>query len=117
MSVLTLMKSVYILILLDLSLPVDTESLIDAEVVYVTDRVITMGHPAMQSAINGDITPDRKLAAVAHLLQKRHQGRYMVWNLSELEYDYSVLDDQVMTYQFPGSPAPPLGLLLKVRIR
>ena len=80
----------------------------------MTDRVITMGHPAMQSATDGDITPDRKLAAVAHLLQKRHQGRYMVWNLSELEYDYSVLDDQVMTYQFPGSPAPPLGLLLKV---
>jgi len=98
----------------DISLPLDTESLRDAEVVYITDRLITLGHPAMQSAVDGDITPDRKLAAVAHLLQKRHEGKYMVWNLSELEYDYSVLDDQVMTFEFPGSPSPPLGLLMKI---
>jgi len=98
----------------DLSLPLDTESLRDAEVVYITDRLITMGHPAMQSAVDGDITPDRKLAAVAHLLQKRHGGKFMVWNLSELDYDYSVLDEQVMTFEFPGSPSPPLGLLMKI---
>jgi|AntRauTorckE5430_2_1112549.scaffolds.fasta_scaffold01002_5 tensin len=98
----------------DLSLPLDTVSLRDAEVVYITDRLITMGHPAMQSAVDGDITPDRKLAAVAHLLQKRHGGKFMVWNLSELEYDYSVLDEQVMTFEFPGSPSPPLGMLMKI---
>lgn len=98
----------------DLSLPLDTASLRDAEVVYITDRIISMGHPGMQSAVDGDITPDRKLAAIAHLLQKRHRGKYMVWNLSELGYDYSVLDDQVMTFEFPGSPSPPLGLLMKI---
>ena len=98
----------------DISQSLDTESLRDAEVVYITDRIITMSHPAMQSAVDGNITPDRKIAAIAHLLQKRHDGRYMVWNLSELEYDYSVLDDQVMTFEFPGSPSPPLGLLMKI---
>mmetsp|Transcript_27971 Transcript_27971/g.34507 ORF Transcript_27971/g.34507 Transcript_27971/m.34507 type:complete len:800 (-) Transcript_27971:148-2547(-) len=98
----------------DLSLPLDTEALRDAEVVYLTDRLITMSHPAMQSPTNGDITPQRKLAAVAHLLQKRHGGKFMIWNVSELEYDYSILEDQVMTFQFPGSPSPPLGLLLKI---
>ena len=98
----------------DISQSLDTESLRDAEVVYITDRIITMSHPAMQSAVDGNITPDRKLAAIAHLLQKRHGGRYMVWNLSEMEYDYSVLDDQVMTFEFPGSPSPPLGLLMKI---
>jgi tensin len=40
----------------------------------------------------------------------------MVWNLSELEYDVDILDDQVLTYSFPGSPSPPLGLLLKLLI-
>lgn len=30
----------------DPSLPLDVEALQDAEVVYVTDRIITMGHPA-----------------------------------------------------------------------
>ena len=68
----------------------------------------------MQSAVDGDITPERKLAAVGHLLDRRHSGHYMVWNLSELEYEYSVLSDQVMAFQFPGSPSPPLGLLLKI---
>mmetsp|Transcript_8857 Transcript_8857/g.13216 ORF Transcript_8857/g.13216 Transcript_8857/m.13216 type:complete len:795 (+) Transcript_8857:27-2411(+) len=98
----------------DLSLPLDSDSLRDAEVVYLTDRLITMSHPAMQSPTNGDITPDRKLAAVAHLLQKRHGGKFMIWNLSELEYNYSILQDQVMAFQFPGSPSPPLGLMLKI---
>lgn len=98
----------------DINLPLDTEALKDAEVVYITDRIITMGHPAMQSTTDGDITPQRKLAAVGHLLQQRHAGKYMVWNLSEVEYDYSVLQEQVLTHCFPGSPSPPLGLLLKL---
>ena len=98
----------------DPNLPLDVDALRDAEVVYITDRLITMGHPAMQSSTDGDITAERKLAAVGHLLDRRHGGRYMVWNMSEVEYEYSVLDDQVLTYQFPGSPAPPLGLMLKL---
>lgn len=98
----------------DPNLPLDVDALRDAEVVYITDRLITLGHPAMQSSTDGDITAERKLAAVGHLLDRRHGGRYMVWNMSEVEYEYSVLDDQVLTYQFPGSPAPPLGLMLKL---
>lgn len=98
----------------DPSLPLDVEALRDAEVVYITDRIVTLSHPYMQSTTDGDITPDRKLAAVGQLLQRRHGGRYMVWNLSEVEYESSVLDDQVLVYKFPGSPSPPLGLLLKL---
>lgn len=40
----------------------------------------------------------------------------MVWNLSEVEYDVDILDDQVLTFSFPGSPSPPLGLLLKLLV-
>eukprot|EP00555_Chaetoceros_dichaeta_P009984 CAMPEP_0198261682 /NCGR_PEP_ID=MMETSP1447-20131203/10365_1 /TAXON_ID=420782 /ORGANISM="Chaetoceros dichaeta, Strain CCMP1751" /LENGTH=295 /DNA_ID=CAMNT_0043949677 /DNA_START=21 /DNA_END=904 /DNA_ORIENTATION=+ len=40
----------------DVTHPLDTEALCDAEVVYITDRLITMGHPAMQSPTDGDIT-------------------------------------------------------------
>lgn len=98
----------------DPRLPLDMEALRDAEVVYITERIITMGHPALQSTVDDRITPNRKLAAVAHLLNRRHGGRFMVWNLSEVEYDVSVLDDQVLTFSFPGSPSPPLGLLLKL---
>lgn len=100
----------------DPSLPLDVDALRDAEVVYITDRILTMSHPAMQSTVDTDITPARKLAAIGQLLQKRHDGRYMVWNLSEIEYDISILEDQVLLFSFPGSPSPPLGLLLKLLI-
>lgn len=100
----------------DPKLPLDAEALRDAEVVYITDRIITMSHPAMASSVNPNITAERKLAAVGQLLQRRHDGRFLVWNLSEVEYDISVLDDQVMTFSFPGSPSPPLGLLLKLLV-
>lgn len=100
----------------DPKLPLDVEALQDAEVVYVTDRLITMGHPAMASTVDGDITAERKLAAVGHLLQRRHDGRFMVWNLSEVDYDVAILDEQVLTFSFPGSPSPPLGLLLKILV-
>jgi C2 domain of PTEN tumour-suppressor protein len=62
------------------------------------------------------ITGARKLSAVGHLLTQRHAGRFMLWNLSEVEYDVGVFNDQVLTYSFPGSPSPPLGLLLKLFI-
>ena len=44
----------------DLELPLDVEALRDAEVVYVTDRILTMGHPHLQSSVDGDLTPHRK---------------------------------------------------------
>jgi C2 domain of PTEN tumour-suppressor protein len=103
----------------DMALPLDVPALKDAQVVYVTDRLISMGHPALDSSstTNGKIiTGERKLAAVGHLLQRRHDGRYMVWNISEVDYDVSILDEQVLTYSFPGSPSPPLGLLLKLLV-
>jgi C2 domain of PTEN tumour-suppressor protein len=40
----------------------------------------------------------------------------MVWNISEVSYDVDILDDQVLTFSFPGSPSPPLGLLLKLLV-
>jgi len=100
----------------DLKLPLDVEALRDAEVVYITDRIITMSHPAKASKVVPSITAERKLAAVGHLLNRRHDGRYLCWNLSEVDYDISILDDQVLTFSFPGSPSPPLGLLLKLLV-
>jgi protein-tyrosine phosphatase len=98
----------------DPNLPLDVEALRDAEVVYVTDRIITMSHPAMASSVHPAITGERKLAAIGHLLQRRHDGRFLIFNLSEVEYDVEILNDQVMMFSFPGSPSPPLGLLLKL---
>ena len=100
-----------------LHLPLDVAALQDAQVVYLTDRILTLSHPAMASASNGEITAERKLAAVGHLLQKRHSGRFskmmeydrsrlllfshltpesifcrfsaVIWNLSEVDYSHA----------------------------
>jgi tensin len=100
----------------DPKLPLDVPALRDAQVVYITDRLITMSHPAMASSQDGEITAERKLAAVAHLLHRRHDGRFMVWNLSEVDYDTGFFEDQVLNFSFPGSPSPPLGLMLKLLV-
>jgi len=100
----------------DPKLPLDVLALRDAEVVYITDRIITMSHPATASKSIPAISAERKLAAVGHLLDRRHDGRYLCWNLSEVDYDISILNDQVLTFSFPGSPSPPLGLLLKLLV-
>ena len=49
-----------------------------------------------------------------HMLHKRHDGKFMVWNKSEADYSFTILDDQVLSYKFPGCSSPPLGLLLKL---
>lgn len=38
----------------------------------------------------------------------------MVWNLAEESYDYGLFDNQVLEVRFPGQPAPPLGLLVRL---
>lgn len=52
--------------------------------------------------------------AVAKALTGRHGGHFMIWNISEETYDYSLFENQVLEFKFPGHPAPPLGLLIKV---
>ena len=38
----------------------------------------------------------------------------MIWNLSEEDYDYSYFNNNVLEFKFPGHPAPPLGLMIKI---
>ena len=54
------------------------------------------------------------LDTVAAVLAARHGGHFMIWNISEETYDYSKFENQVLEFKFPGHPAPPLGLLIKV---
>ena len=38
----------------------------------------------------------------------------MVLNVSEETYDYRRFEDNVLEFKFPGHPAPPLGMLVKI---
>lgn len=93
---------------------VDTvkESLKALDLTYLTPRVIAMGFPS---------TPDTRIRsrndaqAVSTVLRESHgSGHVMVWNLSDESYDYALFDNQVVEVCCEGSPAPPLGLMVKV---
>lgn len=83
------------------------------DLVYVTENVIAMAFP-FDPKKPGNTEGGNDIFAVSKFLQKRHSGHFMVWNVSEEPYDYSLFADQVLEYKFPGHPAPPLGLLFKI---
>ena len=76
------------------------------DLTYVTERLVAMGMPGK---------PPNQVPKLSALLEERHGGHYMIWNMSELAaYDYAAFDNQVMEYKFPGSPSPPLELLVRI---
>eukprot|EP01113_Clastostelium_recurvatum_P041977 TRINITY_DN6758_c0_g1_i4.p1 TRINITY_DN6758_c0_g1~~TRINITY_DN6758_c0_g1_i4.p1 ORF type:complete len:437 (+),score=111.09 TRINITY_DN6758_c0_g1_i4:102-1412(+) len=89
---------------------VDSSLSVDLDLTYITPRVIAMGFPA--SGIEGVYR--NHIDDVALVLKKNHPGSYMIWNLSNRDYDYSKLDDQVMVFGFPDHHAPPLNLMFKI---
>ncbi|EGZ20875.1 hypothetical protein PHYSODRAFT_313345 [Phytophthora sojae] len=81
---------------------------------YVTDSVVAMGFPNMNLGTNRTLLKDNPIDLVAMYLNSKHGGHYMIWNLSEETYDYAFFDNQVLEFNFPGHPAPPLGLVFKI---
>ena len=58
------------------------------DIQYITDRIIGMAYPA------------EPLQPIAELLGQKHGGTsgglyYMIWNISEETYDYSIFENQV----------------------
>ncbi len=98
------------------------------DMIYVTENLISMAFPRDKtkavsnvalSAVpmgesEGGPEEGNDINVVAAYLRKKHQGRFMIWNISEESYDYTKFVDQVLEYRFPGHPAPPLGLLFKI---
>lgn len=83
------------------------------DLVYMTENIIAMGFPNdPKKPVVEDGGNDINI--ISNFLLKRHKGHYMVWNVSEESYNYSLFSDQVLEYKFPGHPAPPLGLLFKI---
>ncbi|TDH72467.1 hypothetical protein CCR75_006099 [Bremia lactucae] len=81
---------------------------------YIQDNIVAMGFPNMNLGTNRTLLRDNPIDLVAMYLNTKHSGHYMIWNLSEETYDYTYFDNQVLEFNFPGHPAPPLGLLFKI---
>jgi protein-tyrosine phosphatase len=76
---------------------------------YVRDRLVAMSFPG-----SGKRPTENNIDHVASVLKERHAGQFMIWNLSEEEYDYQMFDSQVQEFKFPGHPAPPLAVMFQI---
>ena len=77
---------------------------------YITKRLIIMRYPSDEE----DPFTGRPIDVLSRFLNARHPSRYMLWNLSERQYDYTKFNDQVIEFSFPGFPAPPLDRLFEI---
>ena len=85
------------------------------DVTYVTENLISMSFPYdYQKVARKPGVVGNDIDAISTFLQQKHGSHYMIWNISEETYDYALFGDQVLEYNFPGHPAPPLGLLFKI---
>jgi hypothetical protein len=74
-------------------LPRESAKLEDIDFIYMTENIIGMGFPhdpRKEMHIKGNRIDD-----VAGYLKAHHNGRFMIWNISEESYDYCLFSDQV----------------------
>lgn len=83
------------------------------DLVYITENIMSMAFP-YDFKQTGVVENGNDIRVVSRYLNRKHAGHFMVWNISEESYDYSLFENQVLEYKFPGHPAPPLGLLFKI---
>jgi protein-tyrosine phosphatase len=87
----------------------------ELDFIYITENVVAMAYPIdplqpqQTTASNGN-----DINKVSAYLKQHHNGKYMVWNISEEGYDATPFNNQMLEYKFPGHPAPPLGILFKI---
>jgi hypothetical protein len=79
-------------------LPRESAKLEDIDLIYMTENMVGMGFPhdpRKEMHIKGNRIDD-----VAGYLKTHHSGRFMIWNISEESYDYSLFSDQVEVSRF-----------------
>lgn len=54
------------------------------------------------------------IADVCRLLRAKHKNNFLVWNLSEREYEYDLLDNQIVCVPFKDHHAPPLHIIFQI---
>ncbi len=81
----------------------------DIGIVYVKPNLIAMEFPSKETTLTG-VPADN----MGKWLREKHKGKFMVYNLSDRSYDYTVFEDQVLDFKFPGYPAPPLDKVFSI---
>ena len=82
---------------------------VDLDLSYITNRLIAMGYPS----VGWESLYRNKLDDVRTFLNKRHPGRYRLWNLcSEREYSPGNFLGEVERFAWADHTPPPFALLL-----
>jgi len=82
----------------------------DLDLTYITDSIIAMAIPGE----GVETTWRNNINEVASMLSHYHAGSFMIYNLSEKQYDYSKFNDMCLEFPFPDHHPPPLDVLFKV---
>jgi hypothetical protein len=69
--------------------PVSSLSADDGRLIFIGDRLITMGFP-----------DEHMLPRLSEQLKQQFGGHFMVWNLSEVKYDYEAFENQVSVLRY-----------------
>uniref|UniRef100_A0A7S1YLF9 Phosphatidylinositol-3,4,5-trisphosphate 3-phosphatase n=1 Tax=Sexangularia sp. CB-2014 TaxID=1486929 RepID=A0A7S1YLF9_9EUKA len=82
----------------------------DLDLTYITSTIIAMSFPGsgLESIWRNS------MSEVIKFLGTKHENLYMIWNLSEREYDYSAFDNRILDFPFPDHHPPPLDLLFTI---
>ncbi|KAM8873330.1 tensin-1 isoform 1-T1 [Synchiropus picturatus] len=76
----------------------------DVDLVYITERIISVSFPAAAD----ERTYSTHLKEVAAMLRSKHGEHYLVLNLSEQRGDIAKLNHKVLEFGWPDHHAPPL---------
>jgi protein-tyrosine phosphatase len=82
----------------------------DLNLTYIVPNLIAMSYPGegVEGMYRNDITQ------VAAYLDYKHQDHYMIFNLSERNYNFDLFHGRVIDYGWPDHHGPPLQVLIDV---
>jgi len=82
----------------------------DLDLTYITNRIIAMGFPG--DGIRGLYRNDGQ--KISRFLKQYHNDHFMIFNLSQLEYEKDKFDNNIMPMGWPDHHNPPLDLLFSI---
>lgn len=83
------------------------------DIQYITKRLLTITFPSDNDTLEQQTN---KLQQVAQQLNKLCNEQYLIINLSEKSYNYTLFNNNVIEYKYPGYPSTPLHNILHINI-
>ncbi|KAJ8253071.1 hypothetical protein GJAV_G00208790 [Gymnothorax javanicus] len=93
-----------------LSLIQTMEENYDVDLVYITERIISVSFPSSVE----EQSYSANLKEVASMLRSKHGDHYLLFNLSEKRYDISKLNPRVLDFGWPDHHAPALDKICSI---